>query len=32
MALDELKANGRLQEINTNYFGPTFDVTYEDLE
>jgi polar amino acid transport system substrate-binding protein len=31
-ALRELKANGFLQEVNTFYFGPDFDITYEDLE
>ncbi|MFN2138257.1 MAG: substrate-binding periplasmic protein [Candidatus Promineifilaceae bacterium] len=30
-ALNELKANGFLQQINLQYFGPGFDVTYEDL-
>jgi polar amino acid transport system substrate-binding protein len=30
-ALNELKANGFLQGINAQYFGPDFDVTYEDL-
>ncbi len=32
MALNELKANGFLQGVNALYFGPEFDVTYEDLE
>ena len=32
MALQTLKENGFLQEINTKYFGPDFDVTYDDLE
>jgi len=32
MALKALKENGFLQEINTKYFGPDFDVTYDDLE
>jgi polar amino acid transport system substrate-binding protein len=31
-ALTELKANGFLQEVNAFYFGPEFDITYEDLE
>jgi polar amino acid transport system substrate-binding protein len=31
-ALQELMANGFLQEVNTQYFGPEFDITYEDLE
>ncbi len=31
-ALKELMANGTLAEINTKYFGPDFDVTYDDLE
>jgi len=32
MAFDELKANGFLQEQNAFFFGPDFDVTYDDLE
>ncbi|HIP72120.1 MAG TPA: transporter substrate-binding domain-containing protein, partial [Anaerolineae bacterium] len=32
MALQTLKDNGFLQEINTKYFGPDFDITYDDLE
>ncbi len=32
MALMELKANGFLQEVNAQFFGPGFDITYEDLE
>jgi polar amino acid transport system substrate-binding protein len=32
LALNEMKANGSLQEINAQYFGPDFDVSYEDLE
>ena len=31
-ALKELKANGFLQEVNLQYFGPEFDITYDDLE
>jgi polar amino acid transport system substrate-binding protein len=31
-ALRELMANGFLQEVNAQYFGPDFDITYEDLE
>ncbi len=31
-ALSELMANGFLQEVNAQYFGPDFDITYEDLE
>jgi polar amino acid transport system substrate-binding protein len=30
--LAELKANGFLQQTNAKYFGPDFDITYEDLE
>jgi polar amino acid transport system substrate-binding protein len=30
-ALQELKDNGFLQEVNARYFGPDFDVTYDDL-
>ena len=30
-ALNELKANGFLQEVNAQYFGPDFDITYDDL-
>jgi polar amino acid transport system substrate-binding protein len=30
-ALNELKANGFLQAINAQYFGPDFDLTHEDL-
>jgi polar amino acid transport system substrate-binding protein len=32
MAFAELKANGFLQSVNAEFFGPDFDVTYEDLE
>jgi polar amino acid transport system substrate-binding protein len=32
MAFDELKANGFLQGVNALYFGPDFDITYDDLE
>jgi polar amino acid transport system substrate-binding protein len=32
LALREMKANGFLQEVNLKYFGPDFDVTYDDLE
>jgi polar amino acid transport system substrate-binding protein len=31
-ALNELKANGFLQEVNLQFFGPEFDITYDDLE
>jgi polar amino acid transport system substrate-binding protein len=31
-ALQELMANGFLEEINLQYFGPGFDITYDDLE
>lgn len=31
-ALNELKQNGFLEEVNLQYFGPDFNVTYEDLE
>ena len=31
-ALQELMANGFLQNVNAQYFGPDFDITYEDLE
>ncbi|MCP4361242.1 MAG: amino acid ABC transporter substrate-binding protein [Chloroflexi bacterium] len=31
-ALAELKANGFLEAINLQYFGPDFDITYDDLE
>ncbi len=31
-ALDELKANGFLEEINLQYFGPGFAITYDDLD
>ncbi len=30
-ALEELMKNGFLQAVNTKYFGPDFDVTYDDL-
>jgi polar amino acid transport system substrate-binding protein len=30
-ALQELKDNGFLQAVNAKYFGPDFDVTYDDL-
>ena len=30
-ALNELKANGFLEEVNLQFFGPEFDVTYDDL-
>jgi polar amino acid transport system substrate-binding protein len=32
MAIEELKVNGFLEEINLQYFGPEFDVSYDDLE
>ncbi len=32
MALQTLKDNGFLQEVNTKYFGPDFDITYDDLD
>ena len=31
-ALNELKSNGFLEEVNLEYFGPGFTVTYDDLE
>ncbi len=31
LPLNELKANGFLQEVNAQFFGPDFDVTYDDL-
>ena len=31
-ALHEMMANGFLQGVNAHYFGPEFDITYEDLE
>ncbi|PWG73277.1 ABC transporter substrate-binding protein, partial [Enterococcus hirae] len=31
-ALREMMANGFLQEVNLKYFGPEFDITYDDLE
>ncbi len=31
-ALQALKDNGFLQGVNAFYFGPNFDITYEDLE
>jgi polar amino acid transport system substrate-binding protein len=30
-ALQELMDNGFLQEVNAKYFGPDFDITYDDL-
>lgn len=30
-ALQELMRNGFLQEVNQRYFGPEFDITYDDL-
>jgi polar amino acid transport system substrate-binding protein len=30
-AIQELMANGFLQEVNAKYFGPDFDITYDDL-
>jgi polar amino acid transport system substrate-binding protein len=32
LAFEEIKANGFLQEVNASYFGPEFDITYDDLE
>ena len=32
LALVELKANGFLEEVNLQFFGPDFDITYDDLE
>jgi polar amino acid transport system substrate-binding protein len=32
MAIQILKANGFLQGVNAFYFGPDFDITYDDLE
>jgi polar amino acid transport system substrate-binding protein len=31
-ALAELKANGFLEEVNLQFFGPGFTITYDDLE
>ncbi|MCA9972682.1 MAG: amino acid ABC transporter substrate-binding protein [Anaerolineales bacterium] len=31
-ALREMMSNGFLQEVNLEYFGPEFDITYDDLE
>ena len=31
-ALSAMKADGFLQELSTKYFGPTFTITYDDLE
>ncbi len=31
-ALNELKANGFLEEVNLEFFGPGFTITYDDLE
>ncbi len=31
-AIEELKKNGFLDEVNLKYFGPDFDITYDDLE
>ena len=31
-ALNELKDNGFLEEVNLEYFGPGFTITYDDLE
>jgi len=30
-ALQEMKADGFLQKVNAKYFGPDFDITYDDL-
>jgi polar amino acid transport system substrate-binding protein len=30
-ALKSMMADGFLQEVNAQYFGPDFDITYEDL-
>ena len=30
-ALEELMQNGFLEAVNAEYFGPDFDVTYDDL-
>ena len=30
-ALTELAQNGFLEEVNLKYFGPDFDITYDDL-
>jgi polar amino acid transport system substrate-binding protein len=32
VALNKLKANGFLEKVNSRYFGPDFDITYEVLE
>ncbi len=29
--LDQMKGDGSLQELNARWFGPTFDVTYEEI-
>lgn len=29
--IEQMKCDGFLQEINTEWFGPTFDVTYDDI-
>ena len=31
-ALNELKDNGFMEEVNLEYFGPGFTITYDDLE
>ncbi len=31
-ALKELMTNGFLEKINKEFFGPDFDITYDDLE
>jgi polar amino acid transport system substrate-binding protein len=31
-AINAMKADGFLQELSTKYFGPTFTITYDDLE
>jgi len=32
LAIQALKDNGKLAEINLKYFGPDFDVTYDDIQ
>ena len=31
-AINAMKADGFLEEINLKYFGPSFTITYSDLE
>ncbi len=32
LAIQELKDNGKLSEINLKYFGPDFKITYDDIQ